>query len=77
MSLCAQQVIPAILGIVRTAENREFLFQQLGQISAIVKQHIKVSTTYIIFVHYFVESIKELPFKRQLSSSYRYRDIIF
>ncbi|KAL3862460.1 hypothetical protein ACJMK2_008424 [Sinanodonta woodiana] len=38
-----QQVIPAYLTVVRTADPnfREFLFQQLGVIVAIVKQHIK------------------------------------
>ncbi|XP_060066726.1 serine/threonine-protein kinase mTOR-like [Ylistrum balloti] len=38
-----QQVIPAYLTVIRTAESnfREFLFQQLGVIIAIVKQHIR------------------------------------
>ncbi|WAR26259.1 MTOR-like protein [Mya arenaria] len=38
-----QQVIPAYLTVIRTAEHnfRDFLFQQLGLIIAIVKQHIK------------------------------------
>ncbi|XP_041377661.1 serine/threonine-protein kinase mTOR-like isoform X2 [Gigantopelta aegis] len=38
-----QQVIPAYLTVIRSADPnfREFLFQQLGVIIAIVKQHIK------------------------------------
>ncbi|KAL5013846.1 hypothetical protein ScPMuIL_008116 [Solemya velum] len=38
-----QQIIPAYLTVIRTADPnfREFLFQQLGVIIAIVKQHIK------------------------------------
>lgn len=38
-----QQVIPAYLAVIRSADQtfREFLFQQLGVIIAIVKQHIR------------------------------------
>ncbi|XP_071144772.1 serine/threonine-protein kinase mTOR-like isoform X1 [Mytilus edulis] len=38
-----QQVIPAYLNVIRTADTnfREFLFQQLGVIISIVKQHIR------------------------------------
>ncbi|XP_062572359.1 serine/threonine-protein kinase mTOR-like [Saccostrea cucullata] len=38
-----QQVIPAYLSVIRSADQtfREFLFQQLGVIIAIVKQHIR------------------------------------
>ncbi|XP_064598762.1 serine/threonine-protein kinase mTOR-like [Liolophura sinensis] len=38
-----QQVVPAYLTVIRTADTgfREFLFQQLGVIIAIVKQHIR------------------------------------
>ncbi|XP_064642053.1 serine/threonine-protein kinase mTOR-like isoform X1 [Lineus longissimus] len=38
-----QQVMPAYLNVIRTSDStfREFLFQQLGVIIAIVKQHIR------------------------------------
>ena len=37
-----QQVMPAYLNVMRTSDTcREFLFQQLGVIIAIVKQHIR------------------------------------
>ncbi|XP_018572076.1 serine/threonine-protein kinase Tor [Anoplophora glabripennis] len=37
------QVLPSLLNVVRTADEkfREYLFQQLGQLIAIVKQHIR------------------------------------
>ncbi|KAK3104575.1 hypothetical protein FSP39_005244 [Pinctada imbricata] len=50
-----QQVIPAYLMVIKTADQnfRDFLFQQLGVIIAIVKQHIRN------YLHDIFELIKE------------------